>query len=68
LADPLLCPRYSSELKIISLIEEGKVIEKILRHLKLWDRPERPPAAPDSGIRYDPDIAGSAAGRSNATG
>ncbi len=58
-ADPLVCPRCSGPLKIISLIGDGAVIEKILRHLKLWDRPERPPpAAPDRSIRYDPDIPG----------
>jgi hypothetical protein len=42
-ADPLVCPRCSGPLKIISLIGDGPVIEKILRHLKIWDRPERPP-------------------------
>ena len=58
-ADPLVCPRCSGPLKIISLIGAGPVIEKILRHLKLWDRPERPPPpAPDRSIRYDPDIPG----------
>ncbi len=58
-ADPLVCPRCSGPLKIISLIGDGAVIEKILRHLKLWDRPERPPPpAPDRAIRYDPDIPG----------
>ena len=46
-------------MKIISLIDDGAVIEKILRRLKLWDRPERPPPpAPDRSTRYDPDIAG----------
>ena len=56
-ADPLLCPRCSGPLKIISLIDKAAVIEKILRHLKLWDRPERPPPrAPDRSIQFDPDI------------
>jgi hypothetical protein len=58
-ASPLVCPRCSGPLKIISLIGDGAVIEKILRHLKLWDRPERPPPpAPDRSIRCDPDIPG----------
>ncbi len=58
-ADPLVCPRCSSPLKIISLIGDGPVIEKILRHLKLWDRPPRPPPrAPDRTIQYDAEIAG----------
>jgi hypothetical protein len=48
-ASPLVCPRCSGPLKILSLIGDAPVMEKILRHLKLWDRPERPrppPAAP----------------------
>jgi hypothetical protein len=43
MAAPLVCPRCSGPLKIISLIGDAPVIQKILRHLKLWDRPERPP-------------------------
>jgi len=55
-ADPLVCPRCSGPLKIISLIGDGAVIEKILRHLKLWDRPERPPPpAPERSNQYDPE-------------
>ena len=53
-ADPLVCPRCSGPLKIISLIGDGTVIEKILRHLKLWDRPERAAPSPaDRSIHYD---------------
>jgi hypothetical protein len=53
-ADPLVCPRCLGPLKIISLIGDGPVIEKILRHLKLWDRPERPPPCPaEPSIHYD---------------
>ena len=56
-ADPLVCPRCSGPLKIISLIGDGPVIEKILRHLKLWDRPERPPPRPAvRSIQYDEPI------------
>jgi hypothetical protein len=58
-AEPLVCPRCLGPLKIISLIGDGPVIETVLRHLKLWDRPPRPPPpAPDRSIRYDPDIPG----------
>jgi hypothetical protein len=58
-ADPLVCPRCSGPLKIISLIGDGPVIEKILRHLKLWNRPERPPPPPaERSIQYDEDISG----------
>ena len=34
--DPLSCPRCSHEMKIISLIHEPEVIERILRHLGFW--------------------------------
>ena len=34
--DPLECPNCGGEMKIIALIDEGAVIEKILRHLGLW--------------------------------
>jgi hypothetical protein len=34
--DPLSCPRCGHEMKIISLIHELDVIERILRHLGLW--------------------------------
>ena len=56
-ADPLGCPRCSGPLEIISLIGDTAVIEKILRHLKLWDPPERPPPpAPEQSIQYDDEI------------
>jgi hypothetical protein len=45
-ADPLLCRRCSRPLKIVSLIDTPSIIERILRPLKLWNRPERPPPAP----------------------
>ena len=56
-ADPLVCPRCSGPLIIISLIGDAPVIEKILRHLKLWDRPVRPPPHPAGrSIHYDEEI------------
>lgn len=42
-------------MKIISFIDEAVVIEKILRHLKLWEKPE-PRVRPPPGIRL-PDTA-----------
>jgi hypothetical protein len=64
-ADPLVCPKCSGPLRIISFIEDTSVIEKILRHLKLWDRPERPPPPRASTtLEYDADfLAWQAAGR-----
>ena len=35
-ADPLLCPKCSREMRIVALIDDREVIEKILRHLGLW--------------------------------
>jgi hypothetical protein len=42
-ADPLICPKCSGEMKVISVIEDEEVIKKILRHLGLWDVKTRPP-------------------------
>jgi len=33
-SDPLLCPNCQTQMKIISVIKEGAVIDKILDHLK----------------------------------
>jgi len=50
-ADPLLCPRCSHEMCIVSLIDDRAVIERILRHLGLWQQgvrvaPARAPPPP----------------------
>jgi hypothetical protein len=37
-ADPLVCPRCSHEMRIVSLIDDPEVIERILRHLGLWEQ------------------------------
>ncbi len=42
LTDPMTCPKCGGRLRILSFIDNPCVIEKILRHLKLWDPPERP--------------------------
>ena len=51
--DPLTCPRCGHEMKIISLIHEPAVIERILRHLGLWKQHPDPhlkkPKTPDPG-------------------
>lgn len=53
-ADPLLCRRCSGRLKMVSLIDAPAVIEKILRHLRLWGQPQRPPpAAPPPTVHYE---------------
>ncbi len=43
--DPLLCPRCGSQMRIISFIEEPKIIERIIAHLKLTFEAERPASA-----------------------
>ena len=55
--DPLSCPKCGSEMKIISFINEGVVIRKILEHLRLWeDKTPLERAPPDliSEKNYEP--------------
>jgi len=41
--DPLLCPACGGQMSTISFIEDHKVIDKIIAHLKLTFMAERPP-------------------------
>jgi len=41
--DPLICPKCGEEMKVISFIEDNKVIDKIIDYLKLTSKAERPP-------------------------
>ena len=41
--DPLLCPKYSGSMKIISFIDDEQLVKKILKHLDLWDVKRKPP-------------------------
>ena len=41
--DPLLCPACGGQMSIIAFIEDHKVIDKIIAHLKLTFMAERPP-------------------------
>jgi len=54
LADPSACPKCGGRVRIISFIDNPRVIEKILKHLKLWDPPQRPPP-PKHSTTLDPD-------------
>ena len=47
-SDPLQCPVCQKQMRLIAVIDDSKVIEKILRHLNLWCgpatfAPARPP-------------------------
>ena len=46
-ADPLLCPHCHKEMRIVALIDEAPVIERIRRHLELWEAGVRADAARD---------------------
>ena len=41
--NPLLCPSCGGKMSIIAFIEDHKVIDKIISHLKLTFMAERPP-------------------------
>lgn len=47
--DPLECPNCGATMRIIALIEDADVIERILRHLSIRDPPADPviPKGPD---------------------
>jgi hypothetical protein len=45
--DPLLCPKCQGPMKVISFIEDGQLIKKILVHLGLWDIRNHDPPQPD---------------------
>jgi hypothetical protein len=53
-ADPLLCPKCSREMRIVVLINQREVIERILRHLGLWKQGVRlcPPRAPPESDQW----------------
>ncbi|HWT81081.1 MAG TPA: transposase, partial [Candidatus Methylomirabilis sp.] len=54
--DPLRCPVCQNPMRVIALIDNPKVVEKILRHLGVWhDPPPRPPPAGVPGpYTYEP--------------
>ncbi len=54
--DPLRCPVCQSPMRVIAVIDDRKVTEKILRHLGAWhDPPPRPPTPGTAGVySYEP--------------
>ena len=47
--DPLACVNCGSNMRIIALIDDVDVVERILKHLNVWDPPPNTltPTAPD---------------------
>ena len=41
--DPLTCGQWGARMEMISCIDQPEVIHRILRHLNLWERPQRFP-------------------------
>ncbi len=50
--DPLKCPKCGGEMRIVAFIEEKTLIEKILRHYKIWQdrKPHPPPKSPPNQL------------------
>jgi hypothetical protein len=56
-ADPLLCPKCSGHMRIISFIEDKETIKKILVHLGLWEtRNHDPPPRKVDMHKYIKDL------------
>jgi transposase InsO family protein len=56
---PLICPECQSEMKIISFIENPKIIKKVLKYLNLWEEesardPPRPTEISDNVFHFIP--------------
>ena len=50
-ADPLCCPNCGRQMRVISILEAGPIVKKILEHLDLRDvRNHDPPSEDDSHI------------------
>ena len=41
--DPLLCPKYGGQMRIIAFLTDYAVVDRIIHHLKLTFVAERPP-------------------------
>ena len=59
--DPLICPECAQKMRITSFITQGSIINKILKHLGLWDEERdlqlRPESARDPPPKTDiPEI------------
>ena len=48
----MLCPHCGAEMRLMALIEDEPVIEKILKHLHLWDPCTQIQAPPTADIDW----------------
>ena len=55
--DPLLCPKCHHEMRIVSLINDAQIIERILRHVGVWVNEIR-----NHGVRISPSTGPPAGG------
>ncbi len=55
--DPLVCPRCTTRMKIVSFIQptQRDIIEKILKHCGLAEQPSRAPPLEDRAAPREPD-------------
>ena len=65
---PLSCSKCSGKMKVISVIENEEIINKILKHLGLWEIKARPPpkaTGPPKTLEYQIDYSTSQLPKSN---
>ena len=53
LVDPLKCPKCQGKMQILAFIEGEELIEKILKHLGLWDLKDQTPTQGKGVLRND---------------
>ena len=55
--DPLQCPKCQKQMRLIAVIDQPAVVEKILRHLNLWCGPATfaPARPPPKGSGAEPE-------------
>ncbi|MBW1955388.1 MAG: hypothetical protein JRI83_06640 [Deltaproteobacteria bacterium] len=44
--DPLTCPKCQGKMRVVAFIEDPDVVNKILKHLNLWEFKKPPSPSP----------------------